>query len=94
MSKTITDLKKELSVEDDRRGIFPGDLQRWISDWLGFIISVVLAAFAFVAIFSSVFKNYKEAQTLYDLNPLGAYGITTKVLLKEPVGSIEEKASS
>jgi hypothetical protein len=88
-----TDLKKELAVEDDSGGIFPGDLQRWIADWLGLLLSIILAAFAFVAIFSSIFKNYKEAQTLYDLNPFGAYGITAKVLSKES-GTGEEKATA
>ena len=75
-----TDFRKETALEDDRGGIFPGDLQRWISSTLGLILSIILAAFAFVGIFSAVFKNYKEAQTLYDVNPLGAYGITAKVL--------------
>lgn len=77
---TPTSLKKELAVEDDRGGIFPGDLQRWISKTLGIVLSIILAAFAFVMIFSSVFKNYKEAQTLYDVNPLSAFGLTANVI--------------
>lgn len=77
---TPTDFRKEIANEDDRGGIFPGDLQRWISSTLSLIISIILAAFIFVGIFSAVFKNYKEAQTLYDVNPLGAYGIAAQVL--------------
>lgn len=78
-----TDLKKELAVEDDRGGIFPGDLQNWISSILGLVISIIICAFAFVTVFSFVFKNYKEAQTLYDMNPFGAYGITSKILSRD-----------
>jgi hypothetical protein len=78
--KTETTLQKELKVDEDNGGLFPGDLQRWISSTLGIFLSIILAAFAFVAIFSAIFKNYKEAQHLYDVNPISAYGLTTNVL--------------
>jgi len=77
---TPTDLKKELSQVPEDPGILPGDLQNWLSGTLGFIFAVIIAAFAFVFIFSRVFNNYEEAQHLYDQNPISAHTVTQKMI--------------
>lgn len=77
-----TDLRAELTNkppgEPEYGSILPGDLQRWLSSWVGLAVAVVLGAFLFVFIFNLVFTNYEEAQHLYD-NPLSAHSITKKI---------------
>jgi hypothetical protein len=65
--------------KDDEGGILPGDLQRLLSQFLGITVAIIIAAFAFVFIFSRVFTNYSEAQYLYEENPISAHTISNKV---------------
>ena len=80
-----TTLEKELKAKEEAEmnaGILPGDLQRWLSGSLGFVLAVILASFLFVWIFSLVFTNYKEAQHLYD-SPISASALSSNVLPKD-----------
>lgn len=77
--KKPASLEKELE-KDEESGILPGDLQKYLSGFLGITIAIIIAAFAFVFIFSRVFTNYTEAQYLYEDNPISAHTITNKML--------------
>jgi hypothetical protein len=77
-----TDFEKEIKPEKEDEGILPGDLQKWLAVLLGIIISVILGALLFVLIFSFVFRNYKEAQYLYESNPISAAAIAKAVAPK------------
>jgi ABC-type Na+ efflux pump permease subunit len=84
--KSVKSLAKELAeertstVEDG--GIMPGDVQNWLSFFLGLVIVIILGAFLFVWIFSSIFTNYREAQGLYK-NPISASALSSSVLPKD-----------
>ena len=77
-------LKKELSISNKEidAGIMPGDLLGWIAGVLAFVVAVLLAAYVTVFVFSTIFTNYKEVQTLYK-NPISAAGLTNS--LKEAI---------
>jgi hypothetical protein len=75
-----TDFQKEIEPEKDSDGVLPGDIQRWLSSILGLVISIIIGAIIFVLIFSTVFRNYKEAQHIYDANPLSAHTIKEAVI--------------
>ena len=77
-----TNLKTELAGGDETPGILPGDIQSFLSGWLGFVIALILAAFLFVFIFSRVFNNYDEAQLLYEPNPISPHTITNGLFPK------------
>jgi hypothetical protein len=73
-----TSLKKELEPEAEE-GMLPGDIQSFLSKLLGISIAIIIGAFAFVFIFNNVFTNYKDAQHLYDPNPVSAHTLTNKI---------------
>lgn len=77
-----TTLKEELAAETAEEGILPGDIQRWLTNSIALIVSFIIAAFAFVYIFSHVFTNYDEAQKLYEPNPISAHTVTSKIFPK------------
>jgi hypothetical protein len=73
-----TSLEKELKAEEGE-GLMPGDVQGFLSRFIGIALAIIIAAFAFVFIFNNIFVNYAEAQHLYEPNPVSAHTLTSKI---------------